>query len=689
MNLSPATILEQDHPLGEKPLQKEIENALTAKCLMRWDAFHSFWSSRLQAGKENFDALVGNIFSDPEKEEYRRQDKLLLQIPELVPKVNALEGMQIAGRREGIIVPVQGEDAPDTEVIGVVLKDIQRSNHLDLELTSAFTDGIVAGYPAAMWFEKKSDFQMSKSLEVFHEQWDSVLLDPKFARRDYSDGEEVQRIRTMSRAQLLARYPKRKAEIENHVKAGGTFDNSNFELSGGFTAADRDTLFNQINSQADLYSRTGLIYVIERHHFIIQKTTVYASQYSDDVEILPPEWSQQEINKWMEYHPDYAKVERDMRILWVTTCTASGLLLENQKHWFQENEFACEFYIPRMWNNKVYGVVEFLKGSLKGRNVTKIEHLHSLRMSNDDLMILKEGSLVNSADAAYEKGRTGGILIRSRFSMPDDIQFPLNHREQLGWNDMSLDFLGDIDRLSVDRNFEGGSQSSQESGKAIEKRITQTQVKYSPYLSTFNLFNLRVTRKILLMIPYIHTEYQLLRYVDSKTKQQKEVALNEPQGYSWVNDAVSRVKNNLCGARYDYIEAEGDNSVTAKEHELVVFNEIMETLARVPQAEMWPFLLSSVPNRMAQEFGQKLQEFYDAQAEAASKQEEPVKLSLSLDGTDLIHNPAAIRILVEKGILPPDFSPQSQGPAGPPPQGGVPQGPQAAPSPSPEMAMSG
>lgn len=686
MNLSAATIREQDHELGDKDLPIAVQNAIVARSLLRWDSFQSFWSKRLEEGKANFDALVGNIFSDAEKEEYRRQDKIILQIPELVPKVNALEGMQINGRREGVIVPVGGEDAPDTEVIGHVVKAIQHKNHLDLELTAAFTDGIVAGYPAVMWFEKSKSFEQNAELEVFHEQWDACLLDPKFSRRDFSDGEEVIRVRTMSRQQLIATYPGRRAAIEKQIPEGSTFDRAAFNMEGTYTASERDTIFNQVNSQGDLYSRTGLIYVVERNHFVMRKVTVYASQYSDQVEILPPEWTAAEVNRWKEFHPEYHAIEREMRILWVTTCTPTGLLLENKPHWFQENEFPCEIYIPRLWNNKVYGVVEFLKGSLKGRNVTKIEHLHSLRMSNDDLMIVKEGALVNAKDAAVEKARTGGILVRSRFSQAEDISFPLNHREQLGWADMSLDFLSDIDRLSVDRNFEGGTQTSQESGRAIDKRIAQTQVKYSPYLSTFNLFNLRVTRKILLMIPVVKTEHEILEYIDPKTKEHKTVELNQPV-YDWIGEAVARVKNNLCGAKYDYREAEGDNSVTAKEHEMLVFNELLDRLGRIQEVQLWPFLLTSVPNRMAQEFGQKLQEYFDAQAN--QPKEDPVKLSLALTGEDLLHNPRVIQLCVAKGILPADTQPQSTPAPGASPQGGAPMPEEAAQNPSPAMAAIG
>lgn len=680
--LSVQHIREQDYVLGK--MTPEQERVLVAKHLLIWDGDHAFWQSRLAAGKENFDALVGNIFTDAEKAEFRAQDKLLLQIPELVPKINALEGMQTAGRRQGVIIPVGTEDAPDTEIIGHLVKDIQRKNHLEMELTATFTDGLVAGYPTFIFFERGAPGS-DRKIEAYHENWDAAIPDPKFSRRDYSDATRLTRIRMFDRDQLLQRYSHRRKQIEADIRIGTIADALFAENS--FNAGERDILFNQLTSAGDLWSRTGLTYVVERQHFVYINTVVWASPYTDKVEILPPEWSQQEINRWMEFHPEYQRIQKEVKVLWVTTSTASGILLENKQHWFQEGEFAAEIFIPRMWNNKVYGVVEFLKGSLKGRNVTKIEHLHSLRLANDDLMVVKEGSLVNPADAAKEKARVGGIIVRSRSSTQDDIHFPLNQREQLGWADMSEMFLMDLDRLSVDRNFEGGVQSSQESGRAIERRITQTQVKYSPYLTGINLTDLRCTRKILLMIPYTFTEYEIFRYVDPKNGKLKQVAFNEPTAFSWVGEGATAVKNNLCGARYDYVEAEGDNSVTAQEHELVVFNDILERLGRVSDSSIWPFLLSSVPNRMAQEFGRKLQEHFDAQAQAGNTPE-PMKKTLAIKGEDLLFNRPVLQILVQEGILPPEIL-QSL-PAAANPQAGssmAPQG-QAGVTPSPQMAMS-
>ncbi len=671
-------IREQDHPLKEEGLDPQVEQAIVQRGLTTWQYFRRFWDPALRKGDKCWKDLIGDIFSAGEEEEYRRQDKLKVSIPELVPKINALEGMQIGARRTGTILAVGGEDAPDTELIGhVVREDVQRKNHIDMQVTASFTDGIVTGFPQAMWFDKASPDDRDKKLDVYHGQWNDSLPDPKFTRADYSDAEETQRYRTMSRQKLLLTYPLRKKQIEARIPENSGFDTlSVFPSSSATDSSSRDQIIQTLQSETTGFAQAGLIYVIERDFFVTMDTEVWVAPGTDRVETLPPEWSQAEINRWKEFHPNYRSIKKGVRILWVTAFTSFGLLLENRPHWFQESEMPCEWYIPRIWNNKFYGIVEFMSGSLKGRNVTKIEHLHSLRFSNDGLMLVKKGALANPASAATEKGRVGGIIVLNAMASMDDVSFPVNQRENLGWKDMSELFYDDLNRLSVDRNFEGGSQSSQESGKVVKLRNASTQAKHLPQLTMLGLYNLRVTRKILLMIPYLWTEEELFRYVDPKTQEQKQAVLNEAVDWDWYSGAVTRVKNNLDGARYDYVEAEGDNSPTAQEAEMAAFQDLLDHLGQIQDVTLWPALLSSVPNRMAQSFSRALEKKFEDQANAAKDTPPaPGKLSASIDLAKLGSNPLAIDVLRKAGLL-------DAAPAGTPPAAAAqPQQPSASPQP--------
>lgn len=676
-NPSVAQIREQDYVLGK--MSPDEEQVLTAKNLMLYEHDTRFWSPSLELGRTCFDAVVGSIFTDPELEDYKKKEKIIVTNPELIPKLNALEGIQIAGRRDGIVVPRGGEDAPDTEAIVNIMKSIHAESHYKEEATAAFIDGMISSYPSFMLFERAEDWARNKSLDVFHPPWDSMLPDPMFKRREYSDGQRLSRVILFDKESLKRKYPKRIKEIDATVHMNN-FDAANLANSTTFSSSERDNLYYKSGIASQTFDRTGQVIVIERSHFLTTQATIWISPEAEQPEILPQEWSQEEVQRWVQQNPSYKSFDRQVRILWVTTCTSTALLLENNRHWYQENRFPAEMYIPKMVNNKPHGMVEFLTGPLKGKNVARIEHLHSLRLANDQLWKIKAGKVDNAKDLPAEVGKAGGMIIIAEDGSMDDVEAIQNRRENLGWTDAAEQFQGDLDRIFLDRNVEGGKVTSQESGKAIEKRVAQGQMKQSPYLDTYNGFDLRNQKTILKLLPYIFTEHHIFHYIkDDNTEE--EVEVNAPDKFDWQTGATTRVKNNLAGAKYDYMEAHGDNSVTGREHELKVFQEVLHNvLPSMPDVSLWPALLSSIPNRLTNEFGRKIQSALVAQAEQGEDEATPPKLSFSFTGDDLLHNPIAIQVLQEAG-----YATEAQ-----PPPGGQPAPAEAAqPSetPTPEASL--
>ena len=663
--MSGIEIRESHYP--RKAWTPEAKRQLVAKNLIVWDSLATYYRADHVRGKQNWDYLVGDMFTEAELTEFHSQDKLVLRFPDIVQKVNALEGMQISGRREGTIVGVGGEDGPGVDIMLHLLKDIKRQNNFDYESTRLFTNAIVSGLPSYMFFDRK--YGAKSGLCMYAEAWDAVFEDPGWQRIDLSDSRQLVRVRLMSKDAMKNSWPEMTKEIEEHVRLdwGGIK-----ELFGGtqFSSEDRDKIFYLINSSLNNFTRTGMTYVIERYSLLREGTVVWVSPNSAEVEVLPSTWRPSEIQAWIQQNPDYQQVKVPFDQLWVTTCTANGLFLENEMHWYQEQEFPAVKYVPRIFNNRVWGVVDFLKGALKAENVARMEHLHSLRMTNDDLMIIKKGALVNVDDATREKSRTGGILVRSEDSMPDDISFPLNHREQMGWQDFADRASDKMDRLSVDRNFEGGMVTSQESGKAIQQRNAQSQMKYTPHISSYNLYHMQAIRKILKMTPYVLTEPFMLRYV-TKTNQTASVEMNSPEEYDPISGEVTKFHNNLAGAKYDYIESESDNSATARENEMNQFVEIArEVLPSIPDPSMWPYILTTIPNKICQDIAAKMIEKQQADAEAGN-QPEKVKLSMSMKGEDLLFNPAVLEVLKAQGVLPPDMQLSPEAGAGQPSQQGA------------------
>lgn len=634
------------------------ERDLINKNLSLYQTWQTYWNPAIATGKKCYDYLVGDVLTPDEKTNYRNRDKTIIQIPELLPKLNSLIGMQINTQKQGITVAKRGENAPEATIIDDLIKTVERENDAKTEYSDCFKDAIITSFPSFMWYDKETDWTMDKKIVMHHESWDAILPDPNFSNLDLSDCNGILRLRLMSYDKLLEMYPKREKEIRQQMQYASDLRDGVY--GENYTSNERDEIYQTLQAGAEMYSRTGRMYVIERYYFKTSKETVYVSPHTDGPELLPEKWDDERVAQWQQLHPDYEPVEMEIRVLMMTSATNTNILLDHGRHWWQEGEYPCEMYIPQMLNNKPRGIIEFMLDNLKLGVISDIEHIHSIRLSNDNLMIVKTGSIVNAEDAAREKGRAGGIIIRSKNSEATDIDFPINRREQTAYTDLKQQTLETSSRLSVDRNFEGGVQTSQESGKSIEARVRQTNNRNSPYMNNFNQFALRARRKICKMIPYCYTEEQTVRFVQETSNKPREEVLNQEVEFDWEGTAT-KVVNNLSGAKYDYIEAFGDDSISGQEAELSVFQDILQNVLPNTPQDAWGLLLTTIPNRLANDFGRKLQE----QAEQASQQEpqpDPMKLSLSIDGKDVLYNELVQTILKEQGVLPQDAQTQPMPP---------------------------
>jgi hypothetical protein len=640
---------EIDFVIGK--MEEGEEQILCAKNISIWQTYSNFWRPALDKGKKCWDYVVGNILTDKEKRDLTNKDKLIIQIPELVPKINAIIGMQIKQARPGLVVAKSGDNAPDATVADTILKVTERESEASIEYSDTFKDSMVTSFPCFVSFEKSTDWTKDKSIDIYHEPWDSVLPDPGFKRYDLSDCEDIIRMRVMTERQMINKWPNRKEAIQ---KGMSKITKDNFGASF-YNSDSRNLIFNTIQSGIEMFDRMGLNYIIERQFFVKKKQNIYVSKYSEQPEFLPENWDKQQISEWQQNHPDYQAVPMEVDLLWITTCTNTGILLENNAHWYQEGDFAMEMLVPQFYNNKPVGMVEFMIDNLKLGAFADIEYIHSVRLANDNLMVIKDGALVNAADAASEKARAGGMLVRTTESEPGDIEFPINRREQAGYADLKNMTLETSNRIGVSPSFEGNVATSQESGKAVEARARQTENRYSPYMNNMNAFIIRCRKKILKMIPYVFSEEHVFRYMDEGTKEQKEIAVNVPEEYNWNGDVV-KFYNNLSGAKYDYIPTFGDDSISGKEQELNSFIEIMRNAMPSLPPESWPLFLTSVPNRLANELGQKLLEQQQQQAESGP-QADPMRKSLTISGEDLLYNPLVQMILQKEGVLPEQLPP--------------------------------
>lgn len=671
-------------------ISDEDERRLANKNNKIHESFARYWAPHLDKGVECFEALTGKSFSDQEKKDMLDIEKIAIEVPVILPKLNILSGYQRSSRRDGVVVGQGGEDSAPAEVMNILLRSIRQQNNLDQERSKIFQDGMITGMPSFLWFDYDYTEESDKDLIATAEAWNSVLPSPNFTKLDLSDCNEIIRTRVMDRDQLISAYPNREDYIEGYVNGDAIL-----EEDVTHTSADRSSLMQQANSGtptnfSDLYT------VHERNHFILMNRDVYIAPHTQEPEILPDNWSKKAKSDWEAANPEYVKVKRRVRVLWVTTTTSCGMVLENREHWFQEKCFPCSMFVPAMIDNTPRGWVEFLISQQRMHNVGRTEYIHSARFANDKTIFATEGTFADPETAMTEKARTGGVVeVSEDKDVNADIRILPDQGGNQGMLEMSNVAANDLEVVSAINPAMGGAQeSANETATGFSRRITQAQTAQGQYMDNMMQFDTEASKLMVKMVPFVYNEERVIRYVTEGNEPQ-EVTINEVVERDPMTMAVSKVVNRLDASRYDYMQAVGDNSVTGRENEFGAFLKISgEVLSKLPP-EQWPSALKVIPNNYAKEMAenmeaakqqqeqmqqQQVQQAQQFEARNDAVQEEArTNVNVNLKGEDL-QNPIAQAILTEKEVLPAE--PQGQ----PGPQG---EAPQQAMSPELMQALGG
>ena len=635
---------------------EEAEARIVGKAISTWSASARYWEPHLALGQQCWDAVEGKIFSSEERQRYLAEEKDPVEVPTILPKLRNITGQQRLNRKDGVVVAQGGNDAPNAYSMNIILKAIRQQCHLDQERSTIFKNGIVTGFPQFVFIERNDEALDSRKLEIYSELWNAVLPDPKFKRMDMSDMQYLIRVRQCSKWDLMAFYPDRADKIQESLDQM----EYSWDVADHYNSDNRNYIMDTIQASQSSYEESGLVTVIERYFFINKVQTVYIRAEDEDNQILPEDWSKQRVQKWIKQNPDYIPVQKKIKTLWITSCTTTGVLLENKPHWFQEGRFNAAMYIPAMDNNRPTGWVESLVPSQKMNSVGRTEYVHSLRFANDKLMIVKESTLSDPEDAAIEKTKVGGIItVTDDSNIATDIQFAADQRGHEGYVELSTIASSDMESISgVHPGMLGYQESANETALRMDFRVKQGQVTQGEMIDNFNLFDQQLHKTILDVLPYVIDDYCVFRYVDEKSNAQ-EVEVNKPEGYNPLTGEADSWVNKLDAGTYDYVVGQGDNSITGREHELQRFLQITsQVLPQVPQSS-WGSLLRALPDKMAQDFGKELDEQAQAQQEAIANGTastiEP-SVSFSLNGQDLqTMNPLIIDILKKGGILSKDL----------------------------------
>lgn len=231
-------------------------------------------------------------------------------------------------------------------------------------------------------------------------------------------------------------------------------------------------------------------------------------------------------------------------------------------------------------------------------------------------------------------------------------------RPSTAFEDALSQVKDDLSVITVERNFEGGQQASQESSKAIGARISQGLNKLSFWFQGQDRFDKTLSRLIVKSMPYCLPDSIVLRSFDPNNGDQKETKVNEPViGWNGSSLEVVKYKNDLSDGDFDFVYTNVDNSVSAKDMSRQMFIDFLKNYGNMPQ-EVLPQIAVNYPCVEVQNFGKMLLEDQKAKQNQAP-QPPPAKIALAVSSKDIPMQDTQA-ILQTAGIQIPQTQPQPQ-----------------------------
>lgn len=646
-------IREDQVDISKKKWDDPEVRMLWAREVEKFDGAFRYWEPLLERGQKLFDYYNGKILSDEARSEYEDVlDKVVLEPRIMKGPIRALVGQIMRSRKSGQIVVEGGsynepvKDSAEVETINLVLKDMERKSDEKYKIRSAIHDSLVSCYPNVILFEKThpSDHGAANGMKLRHLPWNSCCFGPITAKEpDGSDFDELFYFDFLRKSDLLDQFPEMEKQINAHFES---LKNGDSDMLSSITewdidvdASTRDRLYDMVSLSFDNSKHSNPLIQTAMHFYPIKRTedvwyNIFAPDDEEDFIVKPKDWTDERWSKWLDEHKDnyYGPYEKKVITLWYTIFTTSGLVLHNEKHWFQEGgDLPAAFFIPDMINGVPTGPADDMADDTLSNCIAVIEQLDELRKGSGRLFTMREGAIKNVEDLPYEVSKASGFAIVSKdFKGSNDDAFSEKVRiPNTAWKQWADSQKQDMyDNTRINETLQGASAPRQ-SDVAKQTEIAMALIVNAIYVDNFNRSWENCNNVKLAMIPHFYDQPDVLNIRDDEKQRDKILPINQPMGIGLDGnpESASGVVNDITSKRYRWKMSAVDDSSTAQgqqaQEALAVMNSSAGPLMKAdPTGKFFAQFLMAFPNRLLNDAGKAMAEDIKMRVENSGKAEQ-------------------------------------------------------------------
>ena len=625
--------------------------SLAHKKIFQFQKCVEFWRPLLERGRVLEDRFEGEIFTADQRAEYLSNSTIPFEPPIAKAPIRALVGQTIKSRKSGQIVSERSsteaaDNSDELRVLNAVMKDMEIKTREEHRITEAIASSFITAYWNVLMFDNDRPSRNGEGLryKMVNLPWSSCVFGPVTAREpDGSDIKELFFFSNRTVADLIDNYPGMKKQIEAHFnpnKYGDSGMLSSLEQwNGSMTSDDRSMMYDVLRSADEACSMAGMARVVMHLYPIKRKEEVWVNMYDDggeDVEIRPPDWDDERWNKWVQDNSDkyYGPCEKEIITLWMTVFTTSGLVLANEKHWFQENgQLPCSFWLGAISANKPTAPMVDMNEYVLANAISATEQLQDNRMQSSRMIVVNKGSIENMADLASEATKSLGVVIGTGDTgLPaSSLVHELVRTPNKTWGEFSEHLKREMYETTRINEAMLGEHAARQSAVAKEAEISQALSVNAVYIDNMNRSWWYLQNLKLKLIPYFYADYEVLEIIDEETGERQVLEVNKPEGYD-IEGNVESVVNDLTSNRHRWDIEAGDSSANAKirdlDEALTIVNAVTGPFTQSdPTGVMLSTFYSSLDNSLLKKSG-KLMAQTMQQAAQQKQMEEQQKTSI-------------------------------------------------------------
>ena len=520
---------------------------------------------------EDFYLGGGRQWTDAERSEMKRNNRLTPEFNYIMPAVQTATGVQMHTRVDIDIQPRGGgADQETATVLTKLIRQLCYEVDFHWKESQVFEDGLIQqrGY-----FDFRVDFAENFQGKIICDILDplDVMPDPDATSYNPDDWNDVIVERWLTYDEISARYGIDKADRIKNL-ADEYFADDDYLGRPRFNEdADGEGYEAWVLCDDKEQRSTRLYLVLDRQsrHFTRGEVVV-----TDTGEVFPVNTLTPEQHHSLLLNGGFETVLDHFCIRWVVTC--AGEILHDDISPYKTKTIIPYFNVFR--RGKTTGMVDNLISPQQIQNKAIANSIEIMTTTANSGWDIEESSLVGMTpkDLETQGSKNGIVLTYKKGSTPPS-------RRQPNQVPTALDNLGDRSALAIDKisgmnDAVRGATPHQESGIASANRAYQGEKSLGRAFDNLNLTRKLCAKKMLELIQQYYTEERIVKIIDPETnKVAEEIVINQADEYG-------NILNDVTVGSYDIIITETPTHASFLENQFTQMMAMRERGVMIPDS---------------------------------------------------------------------------------------------------------